>query len=135
MNVDVRFHGGYNEFFHSWNGNVGRFIRRNARTLEYRAKAFAPVRSGALKRAIGTWYGHHNGELEARVGANPAPGNYRIGYAIFMHRGTRPHIIRPRQAKALRFVVNGRVVYAAKVNHPGTRPRPYLTRPLREVFR
>lgn len=135
MIVDVQFNSGYDEFFRSWNGNVGQYMRRNARSVEYRAKGYAPVRSAALKRAIGTWYGRFNGELEARVGANPAPGNYKVGYAIYMHRGTRPHVILPRQAKALRFVVNGRIVYAAKVNHPGTRPRPYLTRSMREVFR
>lgn len=135
MNVEVRFTRGYDEFFHSWSGNVGRFVRRNARTVEYQQKSLAPVRSGALKRSIGTWYGRFNGELEARVGANPAPGNNRVGYALYMQKGTRPHVIRPRQAKALRFVMNGQVVYAAKVNHPGTRPRPYLTLPLRNVFR
>lgn len=47
--------------------------------------------------------------------------------------GTRPHIIRPRRARALRFTVNGRVVFARVVNHPGTKPRPFLDRALREV--
>ncbi|MFF1834244.1 hypothetical protein ACFVXE_08565 [Streptomyces sp. NPDC058231] len=46
--------------------------------------------------------------------------------------GTRPHIIRPRRAKALRFEVGGRVVYAAYVRHPGTKPNNFLKRALRE---
>ncbi|MFE4796239.1 hypothetical protein ACFRFL_14250 [Streptomyces sp. NPDC056708] len=46
--------------------------------------------------------------------------------------GTRPHIIRPRRAKALRFEVRGRVVYAAYARHPGTRPNNFLARALRE---
>ena len=46
--------------------------------------------------------------------------------------GTRPHIIRPRRAKALRFDVGGRVVFAAVVHRPGTKPNPFLQRALRE---
>jgi len=36
--------------------------------------------------------------------------------------GTRPHEITPKKAKALRFVVDGKTVYAKSVEHPGTRP-------------
>ncbi|WP_326768677.1 hypothetical protein OG978_32805 [Streptomyces sp. NBC_01591] len=46
--------------------------------------------------------------------------------------GTRPHIIRPRRAQALRFQVGGRVVFAAYARHPGTRPNNFLARALRE---
>ncbi|MFJ1695654.1 hypothetical protein ACIOHC_10965 [Streptomyces sp. NPDC088252] len=46
--------------------------------------------------------------------------------------GTRPHVIRPRRAQALRFTVGGRVVYAAYARHPGTRPNNFLARALRE---
>ncbi|MFF5968283.1 hypothetical protein ACFY64_32075 [Streptomyces collinus] len=48
----------------------------------------------------------------------------------FVLDGTRPHIIRPRRARALRFV-DGRVVFAAYARHPGTRPNPFLQRALR----
>lgn len=44
--------------------------------------------------------------------------------------GTRPHLIRPRRAKALRFEVSGRVVYTKLVRHPGTRPNNFLRRAL-----
>ncbi|MGW1989572.1 hypothetical protein [Embleya sp. NPDC001921] len=50
----------------------------------------------------------------------------------FVLDGTRPHIIRPRRAKALRFVVDGEVVYSAIVRHPGTRPNNFFARALRE---
>lgn len=49
----------------------------------------------------------------------------------FVLDGTRPHIIRPRRARALRFEVRGRVVYAAYVRHPGTRANDFLGRALR----
>ena len=35
--------------------------------------------------------------------------------------GARPHEIRPRKAQALRFVVDGRVVFAKVVHHPGNK--------------
>ena len=54
-------------------------------------------------------------------------------YAPMVNDGTRPHIIRPKRAQALRFRVGGRVVYARVVRHPGTKARPFLDRALREV--
>ncbi|MFF2612378.1 hypothetical protein [Kitasatospora sp. NPDC058046] len=50
----------------------------------------------------------------------------------YVIEGTRPHIIRPRRAKALRFEVGGRTVFAKVVHHPGTKPNPFLQRALRE---
>lgn len=51
--------------------------------------------------------------------------------AFIHHEGTKPHIIRPRTAKFLRFPANGGMgggfVYAKVVHHPGTRPNRFLT--------
>ena len=47
-------------------------------------------------------------------------------HAKFIEGGTKAHEIRPRRAKLLRFYVGGRVVYARKVNHPGTAKRPFM---------
>jgi hypothetical protein len=58
-----------------------------------------------------------------------------VEYAPMVNDGTRPHIIRPRRAKALKFTVGGRTVYAALVHHPGTRARPFLDRALADVAR
>ncbi|GGZ23254.1 hypothetical protein GCM10010387_15460 [Streptomyces inusitatus] len=49
----------------------------------------------------------------------------------FVLDGTRPHLIRPRRKRALRFEVGGRVVFAALVRHPGTRANNFLLRALR----
>lgn len=43
-------------------------------------------------------------------------------HAEFVRDGTRPHVIVPVRARVLRFEVGGDVVYAARVNHPGTAP-------------
>lgn len=42
--------------------------------------------------------------------------------AVFLEFGTRPHKIRARKAKALRFMSGGRAVFRKSVNHPGTKP-------------
>jgi hypothetical protein len=42
--------------------------------------------------------------------------------------GARPHIIRARRAKMLRFVVGGRVVFRKFVRHPGNKPTQFLFR-------
>jgi len=51
-----------------------------------------------------------------------------ISYAIFIERGTRPHEIVARRARALRFVWRGSVVFFRRVLHPGTRPNPFIAR-------
>jgi phage gpG-like protein len=72
--------------------------------------------SGRLHGSIVPWHDNH----QAVVGTN-------VIYAGIQNNGgrTRPHVIRPRNKKALRF--NGR--FAGKVNHPGSDipARPFLT--------
>lgn len=48
------------------------------------------------------------------------------GYALYHHEGTRPHLILPNRARVLSFEVGGVRVFAASVDHPGTRPNRYL---------
>lgn len=66
------------------------------------------------------------------VRATPTVAGYQIEavadttYARFVADGTRPHTIRPRNARALRFQVGGKTVFAMRVNHPGTQPNPWF---------
>lgn len=66
------------------------------------------------------------------VRATPTVSGYQIEavadtpYARFVADGTRPHTIRPRTARALRFQVGGKTVFAMRVNHPGTQPNPWF---------
>jgi len=46
--------------------------------------------------------------------------------SIFLNDGTRPHEILPRNAKALRFETEGKVVFATRAQHPGTAPDPFF---------
>jgi hypothetical protein len=55
-------------------------------------------------------------------------------HTVLVHNGSRRHPIRPRRTGGwLRFTVNGRVVYARQVNHPGYRGDPFMTRALRDA--
>ena len=60
-----------------------------------------------------------SGPLEGQLSANTR-------YAFWVENGTQPHVIRARNAKALRFVQNGAVRFATEVHHPGTAPRPFM---------
>ena len=52
-----------------------------------------------------------------------------LGYIL---NGTPPHLIAARNAKALRFVMDGVVVFRQLVRHPGTQPNNFMERGLRE---
>ena len=47
-------------------------------------------------------------------------------YAKYVESGTAPHRIEPRQALALHWQDRGRNVFAARVNHPGTKANPFV---------
>lgn len=100
-----------------------------ARQVVARAKVLAPVDTGRLRASIRVERRSFFG-LRQRwtVGSD-------VDYAPMVNDGTRPHIIRPKRAKALRFNVGGKVVFARVVHHPGTRARPFLDRALADVAR
>lgn len=100
-----------------------------ARQVVARAKVLAPVDTGRLRASIRV-------ERRSTFGLRQ---RWTVGsdveYAPMVNDGTRPHIIRPKRAKALRFKVGGKVVFARIVHHPGTRARPFLDRALADVAR
>lgn len=49
-------------------------------------------------------------------------------HAIFVHWGTRPHDIKPKNKKALRWPSGGNFVFAKFVKHPGYQGDPYFVR-------
>ena len=51
-------------------------------------------------------------------------GSFNVAYALAVEEGSRPHVIRPKTAKALWWPGADHPVMS--VNHPGTRARPYL---------
>ena len=102
-------------------------LREASRQVVNRAKVLAPVRTGRLRSSIRA--------EPPRIFS--LRGSVTVGsdleYAAMVNDGTRPHVIRPRAKQVLRFQVGGRTVFAKVVNHPGTKPNPFLDRALREV--
>ena len=47
-------------------------------------------------------------------------------YAAPVHEGSRPHKIVAKKAKALKFVMGGKVVFAKSVWHPGAAANPFI---------
>lgn len=47
-------------------------------------------------------------------------------YGPYVHEGTRPHTIVPRYMLALRWVADGKFVFAKRVRHPGYEGDPFL---------
>lgn len=58
-----------------------------------------------------------------------AKGKLEVGseYGIFVHEGTRPHVIEVKNKKGLANVRTGQF-FGKKVNHTGTAPNPFLQR-------
>ncbi len=70
------------------------------------------------------------------------PGGREIGHdlqaaphAVFVHWGTKPHEIRPRRRKVLRWPAGDAFVFARKVRHPGYEGDAYLVRAADEAVR
>lgn len=72
-----------------------------------------PIKGG---REVG-----HDGDFLRRTASN-------VDYSLFVLFGTRPHEIKPRRKKALRWTSGGNFVFAKLVNHPGYIGDNYLFR-------
>lgn len=107
-------------------GEVGRDIQRRTRKVAQLARTEVGVRTGELRGSITEDY-----KLEGDAGVGRVRAT--APHAMVHHEGSRPHIIRPRTAKVLRFEVGGTIVFAQQVSHPGTRPNPYLRSALRAI--
>ncbi len=106
-------------------GVVGSDLKRRGKKLGYLAMGSAGKRTGRLARSISSQYFRASNPY-VHVGSN-------VEYAYYQHEGTRPHIILPGKRETLRFKVRGRVVYAEKIIHPGTKGSKFLSRHLRKV--
>lgn len=104
-------------------------------TLALRAVAYAKEgvvrKTGNLGRTI------RLGSVTETDAQILAGGQAGVGYAQFVEFGTRPHVIVPRNRKALAWGGNRRLSgslrsgakatsFAMRVNHPGTHAKPFL---------
>ncbi|MEM4451479.1 MAG: hypothetical protein QXF74_05755 [Nitrososphaerota archaeon] len=99
---------------------ISELVGALTQSVEDIVKDITPVRSGRLRSAIRSeWLSTY----EQRV----VIGDADVRYAPFVFYGTRPHIIEPTSARALRFKVDGRTFFARRTFHPGTKPIPLWT--------
>src|SRR6188474_1816071 len=87
---------------------------RNAVDHIKRYPGFKP-RTGAVQRGTKTRVVRLGGGRLLRI-TNDHPA------APTLDGGSRPHIIRARTGKALKFTMGGKVMFRRSVRHPGTRP-------------
>lgn len=81
------------------------------------------VRTGRLRSSIRYLLAEQPNELTVTFGSD-------VPYAAIHEFGgvTSPHTIVPKRRQFLRFMAGGKVIFARKVNHPGSniRKRPFL---------
>lgn len=101
-------------------------VTEAAHDLVRRSQAATPVKTGTLQASI-----HVAGVTAggSSVTAKIATGAEANLYAVMVHEGTGPHVIKARNARALSF--NG--ITVKSVHHPGTRAYRYMTRPLLQM--
>lgn len=102
---------------------ASRFMDERAKGVVKRAKN--QTRSGRVKAALN----HRNGPTQPDI-IEKHVGTFKggRGLAQWEEEGTRPHPIVPKKAQRLVFFWDkvGALVFARKVNHPGTQPHPFL---------
>ena len=106
-------------------GMVGRGLDRRADRVVIRARELAP---GSMPVLVSPHRIEHRGEELSAVIDSIHPAT------LYVVKGTRPHVIRPRVKKVLRFTVGGRTVFAKLVHHPGTKPNDFLNEALKKAL-
>lgn len=107
-------------------GLVDQYTYGVSKAIAATAQGLAPRDTGALAASI----------TVKRVGPSSWTVVANSPYAMAVHQGTRPHEIRPKNGRVLKFPSRGgRIVYAPKVNHPGTKPNPFLEKAMLAVVK
>jgi len=90
------------------------------------AVAYDSAQKGAGRHVV-------TGALFQSLYNRPITGGREVGHdpnraphAVFVNFGTRPHQIRPKNKKALRWASGNGFIFAKLVNHPGYRGDPYI---------
>jgi len=100
---------------------LNKAIKRIITKIEGTAKREAPVNKqsggGNLRQSISS----------KMAGIAKGVVDVSAKYAIYVHEGTRPHIIRIRNKKVLANTRTGRF-FGKVVHHPGTKANPFLQR-------
>jgi hypothetical protein len=93
------------------------------------AKRNAPRDAGRLREQIRADEAFFSGLLTMHGGVTS-----HADYSVYVEKGTRPHVIRPRFARDLAFPWHGRTAFFKEVHHPGSRPKPFMAEAAREAI-
>lgn len=106
---------------------AGKEVARTTRKVFNRSRVLSPWDTGLLRAS-------HSVDLRV-LKTNKVVGRVIVStrYAAAVHEGAKPHIIRPKKKKALKFVYRGQTVIVKSVRHPGNKARPWLLTALREI--
>lgn len=108
-------------------GEATKLVLKATRAISNAAKVKSPVDTGVLRNSI------RQDPLPRTSGLSVTSHVEATSkYAMSVHEGQKAHVITPKNARALRFTVGGRVVFAKSVNHPGSKGRPFLRNAMEE---
>lgn len=77
---------------------------------------------GALAASLG------RGVRKIAGGYSVVSSNARAPHNIFVHFGTRPHTIKPKNKKSLRWTSGNNFAFAKQIRHPGYKGDPFMYR-------
>ncbi len=110
------------------NSIAGETQERLLRTVSQ--TAFDEAQTGADSHTV-------TGRLARSLQIESGKDQYKISHdlqhaphAPFVHWGTAPHLIRPKNKKALRWVSGNGFIFAKAVRHPGYKGDPWLIQAL-----
>ena len=86
-------------------------------------------KTGALVDSFG------HGPKKIQGGWEISSNRQRAPHGIFVHWGTRPHVIKPKTKKSLRWAAGGAFIFAKFVNHPGYKGDPFLINAANQAMR
>lgn len=105
---------------------MAEIIQRKAYEVQQLMVTYAPVRTGELRRSIEVRISEGGQYAEVEPMA-PYAGFVEYGTGVYSEFGNgQPYEIKATSGDALRFVVNGQVVFAKKVIHMGIQPQPFV---------
>lgn len=126
VNIDIKFSPRFEKIIKgNLMGHVDKALTRTIVEAETICIKEAPIKTGTLRRSIGT--SHPNmGTVCLTCG---------VKYWYFNQYGTSPHVITPRSSKGLLVWKgkDGEKHFAKKVNHPGNKANPFVTRTAKQI--
>lgn len=100
-------------------------LRAGGKVFEAEAKRRVPVRTGKLRESLRTSVRLVRGKVLATVKAGG--GKNSVFYAHLVEKGTAPHVILASGGStAVKVLAAGARIFGAKVDHPGSAPRPFM---------